>query len=131
MDKVAAERIAVPAITQFRDFWPYYLQEHARPGTRALHYAGTSLVVALLAAAPVAGRWWMALALPIVGYGFAWIGHGLIERNRPATFRYPLWSLRADFVMWHRYLTGHMRRDLARAGVRADGTVDPARRVFA
>ncbi|ASY44413.1 hypothetical protein CJD35_08115 [Sphingobium xenophagum] len=121
----------MPAITRFRDFWPYYLQEHARPGTRALHYTGTSMVVALLTAAPVPGRWWMALALPVVGYGFAWIGHGLIERNRPATFRYPFWSLRADFVMWYRYLTGHIRRDLARAGVRPDGTVDPDRRVSA
>jgi hypothetical protein len=112
----------------FRDFWPYYLQEHARPGTRALHYAGTSLVVLLLAALPVAGRWWMVAALPLVGYGFAWVGHRLIEHNRPATFRYPLWSLRADFVMWFRFLTGRMKRDLARAGVRPDGSVDPALR---
>ena len=80
----------------FRDFWPYYLQEHARPGTRAMHYAGTSLVVALVASAPLLGGWWLALALPLAGYGFAWAGHGLSERNRPATFRYPLWSLRAD-----------------------------------
>ncbi|SEJ85091.1 hypothetical protein SAMN05518849_115125 [Sphingobium sp. AP50] len=113
----------------FRDFWPYYLQEHARPGTRALHYAGTSLVVGLLLSAPFIGQWWMAAALPVAGYGFAWAGHGLIERNRPATFRHPLWSLRADFVMWQRFLTGKISRDLAKAGVRADGTVDPARRI--
>ena len=106
-------------LTRFRDFWPHYLREHARPGTRALHYAGTSLVVVL------------AAALPVVGYGFAWVVHGLIERNRPATFRYPLWSLRADFVMWQRFLTGHIGRDLARAGVRPDGTVDPDRRTTA
>jgi len=116
-------------MTRFRDFWPYYLQEHARPGTRALHYTGTSLFIVLLLALIVAGDWRIAMAMPLVGYGFAWVGHGLIERNRPATFRYPLWSLRADFVMLHRFLTGHMRRDLARAGVRRDGTVDPARRV--
>jgi len=118
-------------MTRFRDFWPYYLQEHARPGTRALHYAGTSLVMLLLIVLLLAGDWRMAVALPLVGYGFAWIGHMLIERNRPATFRYPLWSLRADFVLLHRFLTGHIGRDLARAGVRPDGTVDPERRVFA
>ena len=111
--------------TRFRDFWPYYLQEHARPGTRALHYAGTTLVVGLLAFAPLTPRWWLVAALPVAGYGFAWAAHALVERNRPATFRYPLWSLRADFLMWLRFATGHMGRDLARAGVRADGTVDP------
>lgn len=119
----------VTSLTRFRDFWPYYLQEHARPGTRALHYAGTSIVVALLAAAPLGRLGWIAAAVPLAGYGFAWLGHWLVERNRPATFRYPLWSLRADFVMWQRFLTGHIGRDLARAGVRADGTVDPARRI--
>lgn len=118
-------------ISRFCDFWPYYLQEHARPGTRALHYAGTSLVVGLLVATPFVGHWGMAVAVPLAGYGFAWVGHGLVERNRPATFRYPFWSLRADFVMWYRFLTGRMSRDLARAGVRPDGTVDPARRVSA
>lgn len=112
----------------FRDFWTYYLQEHAQPGTRAMHYAGTSIVVLLLGSLPFAGQWWMGAALPLAGYGFAWAGHSLIERNRPATFRYPLWSLRADFVMWFRFLTGRMKGDLALAGVRPDGSVDPALR---
>jgi hypothetical protein len=115
----------------FRDFWPYYLQEHARPGTRALHYVGTSIVVGLLATLPVSRHWLAGLALPLAGYGFAWAGHWLVERNRPATFRYPLWSLRADFVMWQRFLTGRIGRDLEQAGVRTDGTVDPARRILA
>jgi hypothetical protein len=119
----------VTRLRRFRDFWPYYLQEHARPGTRAMHYAGTSIVVALLAAAPFARQRWMLAALPVAGYGFAWAAHGLIERNRPATFRYPLWSLRADFVMWQRFLTWRIGRDLARAGVRPDGSVDPAQRI--
>lgn len=113
----------------FGEFWPYYLQEHARPGTRALHYAGTSLVLVLLAFLPFSPSWWLAAAVPFAGYGFAWIGHGLIEHNRPATFRYPLWSLRADFVMWYRFVGGHMVHDLRRAGVRTDGTVDPERRL--
>lgn len=117
-------------ITRFRDFWPYYLQEHARPATRAMHYAGTSLVIALAIAVPLTGRWAVAAGLPVAGYGFAWLAHGLIERNKPATFRYPLWSLRADFVMLQRFLTGHMKRDLARAGVLPDGTVDPAMRIL-
>ena len=103
----------------FRDFWPYYLQEHARPGTRAMHYAGTSLVVALVASAPLLGGWWLALALPLAGYGFAWAGHGLIERNRPATFRYPLWSLVSDYRMYACFLTGSIGRELERAGVGA------------
>ncbi|MDX3900006.1 MAG: DUF962 domain-containing protein [Sphingobium sp.] len=112
----------------FRDFWPFYLQEHARPATRALHYAGTSIVLALAASLPfLPARW--ALGLPVAGYGFAWAAHGLIERNRPATFRYPLWSLRADFVMLYRFVVGHMPRDLRRAGVRGDGSVDPALRL--
>src|SRR3546814_9679440 len=87
-----------------------------------MHYAGTSRVLLLFAALPVAGKWWMIPAMPLAGYGFAWIGHSLIEHNRPATFRYPFWSLRADFVMWFRFLTGRMGRDLKRAGVRPDGS---------
>lgn len=114
---------------RFPDFWRYYLQQHARPVTRALHYAGTSLVIALLMALPFTGRWWTLAALPIAGYGFAWIGHSLVEQNRPATFRYPLWSLRADFKMWFRFLTGRMGRELSIAGVRPDGSVDPAKRL--
>lgn len=123
--------MAVATLARFRDFWPYYLQEHARPGTRAMHYAGTSLVIAIAVAAPIAGYWPLAAALPVAGYGFAWLSHMLIEHNRPATFRYPFWSLRADFVMLYRFLTGRMARDLARAGVRGDGTIDPDRRVQA
>src|SRR3546814_11663371 len=96
----------------FRDFWPYYLQEHAHAGTRAMHYAGTSLVVLLIAALPVAGKWGMIPAMPLAGYGFAWIGHRLIEHNRPATFPYPFRSLRADLVGLVRILPGRMGHPL-------------------
>lgn len=119
----------MPRFTSFRQFWPYYLQEHARAGTRAMHYAGTTLVVALILLLMISGRWALLLLLPVAGYGFAWAGHLLIERNRPATFTYPLWSLRADFVMWYRFVAGFTPRDLAQAGVRDDGTVDPERRL--
>ena len=103
--------------SSFRDFWPFYLREHARPGTRALHYAGTSLVVLIAVAAVATGNWWLLVALPVAGYGFAWASHALVERNRPATFTYPLWSLRADFRMWRLWLTGGIARELRAAGV--------------
>ncbi|MES1984074.1 MAG: DUF962 domain-containing protein [Pseudomonadota bacterium] len=109
----------------FRDFWPFYLQEHARPMTRGLHYVGTSLSIGLGLFAVAESRFWPLVALPVAGYGFAWISHLIIEHNRPATFHYPLWSLAADFKMWFRFVTGRLSTDLTRAGIRADGTIDP------
>ena len=103
--------------TTFAAFWPFYLREHARPGTRALHYIGTSLVVALGVAALATGEWLLLLGMPLAGYVFAWIAHFGHEKNRPATFTYPLWSLRADFRMWWMWLTGRLGPELERAGV--------------
>jgi hypothetical protein len=102
----------------FDRFWPHYLREHAKPRTRALHYVGTSLVVLTLAVAIASGRLWWLLLLPVIGYGFAWAGHAFVERNRPATFTHPLWSLRADFKMWWLWLTGRLGPDLEAAAVR-------------
>ena len=101
----------------FAEFWPFYLREHSRPRTRALHYAGTSLVILFALAALVSRSWWLLIALPLAGYGFAWASHAFVERNRPATFTYPLWSLRADFRMWRLWLTGGIGRELAAARV--------------
>ena len=101
----------------FGEFWPFYLREHARPATRAFHYAGTSLVILLAVLALASGTWWLLLAMPVAGYGFAWGSHALVERNRPATFTYPSWSLRADFKMWALGMSGRLKPHLESAGV--------------
>ena len=105
--------------TSFAEFWPFYLRQHSRPPTRALHYAGTSLVVALAVFALLTGRWLVFLLLPVAGYLFAWIGHFAVEKNRPATFTYPAWSLAADFRMWWLWLTRRLGPELERAGIAA------------
>ena len=101
----------------FAEFWPYYLREHSKRHTRALHYLGTSLVVVLALAGLWTQRWGMLVAMPIAGYFFAWVAHFAVEKNRPATFTYPLWSLAADFKMWWLWLTFRLRPELKRAGV--------------
>jgi hypothetical protein len=103
--------------TSFRDFWPSYLREHKRPATRRLHYAGTGLVLLIALAAVASREWWLLAALPLAGYGFAWFSHVAVERNRPATFTYPLWSLAADFRMSWLWATGRLDGELAEAGV--------------
>jgi hypothetical protein len=99
----------------FREFWPFYLREHSKPQTRLLHYVGTSIVVAMAIFALLSGRLLWLLAIPLAGYGFAWFAHFRVERNRPATFTYPLWSLAADFKMWWLWLTGGLQAELDRA----------------
>jgi hypothetical protein len=107
-----SERIAT-----YAEFWPHYLREHANPLTRKVHTAGTLAGMAVLAAAILAGSWWLGLLAVVLGYGFAWGSHLLVERNRPATFRYPLWSLWSDLRMAWLLLTGRLEAELRRAGV--------------
>ena len=107
------------AITNYADFWPYYLQEHAKPATRNLHYVGTGLTLVSVAAGIVTGHAWLYLAALFSGYGFAWVAHFFVEHNRPATFTYPLWSLVSDFRMAWFWVTGRLPRELAKAGVGA------------
>jgi hypothetical protein len=90
----------------FREFYPYYLQQHTNRTSRRLHVAGTLLAIAAAAAAAATGRWAWLPAAPLAGYLPAWIGHILFERNSPATFRHPLYSLRGDFTMLLEVLSG-------------------------
>ncbi|CAH0130999.1 DUF962 domain-containing protein [Pseudomonas mediterranea] len=90
----------------FADFYPYYLGEHSNSTCRRLHFIGTSLVILILVLAVVATAWWWLIALPLAGYGFAWVGHFFFEKNRPATFKHPLYSLLGDFVMYRDMLRG-------------------------
>ncbi len=96
------------SFANFTEFYPYYLGEHANRTCRRLHFVGTSLVLLMPVVAVIAGRWDLLLAIPVLGYGFAWAGHFFFEHNRPATFRYPLWSLRGDFRLWRQLLTGQL-----------------------
>jgi hypothetical protein len=86
-------------IVSFDAFYPFYLGQHSRRGCRILHYLGTSSALALAIGAASLGRPRLLLVALVVGYLPAWLAHLIIEKNRPATFRYPLWSLLADFKM--------------------------------
>ena len=98
----------------FAEFWPFYVREHSLPACRALHFVGSTLALAILAGG-IFYKPWLLLAVPVVGYGFAWFGHFVIEKNRPATFTYPLWSLAADWKMWALMLTGRMAAEVEKA----------------
>lgn len=96
------------ALSQFAAFYPFYLTEHVHPVSRRLHVIGTTLVVVCLALGALRD-WRFFLAAPLIGYGFAWIGHFVFEKNRPATFKYPLYSLMGDFRLWFETVTGRRR----------------------
>ena len=99
-------------LADFDAFWPVYLRAHSKRGTRVLHYLGTILGLALLAAAAVLDDWRLALAAPVGGYAFTWAGHFGIEGKKPATFGHPLWSFASDFRMLGLALTGRLAAEL-------------------
>jgi hypothetical protein len=96
----------------FAEFYPYYLSEHRNPVCRALHYTGSTLVIAVLVYALFTQQWLWLWLLPLIGYGFAWVGHFVFEHNKPATFQYPFYSLAADWVMLKDFLTGQLKHKL-------------------
>jgi hypothetical protein len=102
-------------IRSFEDFWPFYVARHGHPVNRALHFLGTSLALGALAAAGCMGEPFWLLAVPVAGYGPAWIGHFFFEGNEPATLAYPLWSLRGDLRMYRLMWMARMEPELARA----------------
>lgn len=118
----------LPTKPTFAEFWPYYLGEHRRHRTRAIHTLGTVGYLSLLGTAIVTGKPLLVAACPVLAYGAAWASHFLIEKNRPATFRHPLLSLWADHVMaWH-VLTGSIDEELARHGITEASTAQKPER---
>ncbi len=90
----------------YSQFYAYYLTQHAHPVSRTLHFIGSTIVLGVLATSIVTGNWWLLLLVPVIGYGFAWAGHFGFEKNKPATFGHPFYSLASDWVMWWQMLTG-------------------------
>lgn len=93
----------------FAEFYPFYLGEHGNRTCRRMHFIGSTLVIAVLVLALWSGQLRWLWLIPVVGYGFAWVGHYVFEKNRPATFKHPLYSLMGDWVMYGQMLTGKIR----------------------
>lgn len=93
-------------IDSFRHFYAYYLTQHADPVCRTLHFIGSTLVLATLGLAIATRNPWLLIAMPAIGYGFAWAGHFMFEKNKPASFGHPFYSFASDWVMWWHMLTG-------------------------
>ncbi len=92
--------------TSLKEFYPYYLTEHRKTSTRVLHFIGTGLIPAWIVLAIDTGNAWWLVGIPLGGYGFAWVGHFFFEKNKPATFQHPGYSLASDFILFWHLLTG-------------------------
>ncbi|HZS84615.1 MAG TPA: DUF962 domain-containing protein [Stellaceae bacterium] len=104
-----------PSTGSYAAFWRHYLRAHRDPRTRGAHYLGTLLALLLLALGVARGDWRCLVAAPVAGYGCAWIGHGVFEGNRPASFGHPLWSFLSDFRMLALWASGRLKRELDEA----------------
>lgn len=92
--------------TSLKEFYPYYLTEHQNPTSRLLHFIGTGMVLVVLGLALTMAHYAWLAAIPVIGYGFAWVGHFFFEKNKPATFTYPFYSLASDFILFFDLLRG-------------------------
>ena len=101
-------------ISSYEEFWDFYVQEHSQPLTRVLHFIGTSLGIVLLVWFIATGRWYFFPLFFVVGYAIAWFAHFVVEKNKPASFKYPVWSFISDFRMIWYMVTGRMGREVAR-----------------
>ena len=95
-----------PRFRTFADFYPFYLSEHTNRVSRRLHFTGTSIAITLFVTAFVTQTWWLVAVAVVQGYAFAWVGHFFFEHNKPATFKYPLFSFFGDWRMWWEIVTG-------------------------
>jgi hypothetical protein len=93
----------------FTEFYPFYLGEHQNIYCRILHFVGSWCVIGAFVTLAYTSRWGYVWVLPLIGYSFAWVGHLVFEKNRPATFKYPLYSFAGDWVMWWQLLTGKLK----------------------
>lgn len=106
-----------PRFESFEAFWPFYLGEHSLPATRWFHFVGSCVALLNLATAVLTLTPWYLLSATVSGYAFAWVSHFFIEKNRPATFTYPLWSFLGDWKMWALMATGRLDAELSRLGI--------------
>jgi hypothetical protein len=103
---IHARSVAMSSYSSFAEFYPFYLSEHSNRTCRRLHFVGSSLVLAVIVLAVSTGQLRWLWLMPVIGYGFAWVGHFAFEKNRPATFKHPLYSLAGDWVMYGQMLRG-------------------------
>lgn len=104
-------------IKTYKEFYNFYLTEHRNKTSRMLHFIGTFLVFIILFLAIFLKVGYLWILIPVTGYGFAWVGHYFFEKNKPATFKYPLWSLRSDFNMFFDILSGKLSFDSSKDGI--------------
>lgn len=95
----------------YQAFYHFYLSEHSDPICRNLHYVGSSLVLLVLCFSILSQQYHLLWSLPLIGYGFAWVGHFFFEHNKPATFKWPFWSLASDWVMFFQFITGSLPKE--------------------